>query len=313
MKFLVWVETKNGKATGTSHGTLSAARQLAGDAAIAAVIFDGTAAADCARFGADEVYVASDAGLKSYSTEGYTAALQQAMTASGADTLFLTATAAGRDVAPRLAMMIDAALLVDVTGLKIDGDAIVATHPVFAGKAIQTLRTSAPNKVISTRAKAFLPTECPKAGTVKELAVTLPTIRAKVVETRVASTDRPLLTEADIIVSGGRGMKSAENFKLIEQLADALGAAVGASRAVVDAGWRPHEEQVGQTGKNVSPSLYFAIGISGAVQHLAGMNSSKTIVAINPDAQAPIWKIADYGIIADAMEIVPKLADAVKK
>ncbi len=312
MKILVWVETINGKAIGSSLGTLSEARVLAGEGAVAVLVFDGAAAGECGKFGADEVYVMNNQALQTYSNEGYAAALQQGMTASGADTLLLTASVAGRDVAPRVAMMLSAALIVDVTSIKVDGETITAIHPVFAGKANQHLTTSAGKKVISTRPKAFLPQEHQRAGTVKEISVILPTIRAKVIETKVVSGGRPLLTEADIIVSGGRGLKAPENFHLVEELADALGAALGASRAVVDAGWRPHEEQVGQTGKTVSPSLYFAIGISGAVQHLAGMNSAKTIVAINPDAQAPIFKVADYGIVADAFEVVPKLIELLK-
>ncbi|MDK9700146.1 MAG: electron transfer flavoprotein subunit alpha/FixB family protein [bacterium] len=313
MNFLVWIETKNAKPLTVSLATLSEAHRLAGNDSVTAVTFDAGCATDCAKYGADNVIVIKNDTLATYSTEGYTAALQQAMATADIGTLFLAATPAGRDIAPRLAMVTEAALMIDVTAITADGDKLVSTHPVFAGKAIQTLSTTAAKKIVSLRPKAFLPIEAPRAGTVTELSVTIPAIRAKVIETKVASSARPLVTEADVIVAGGRGLKSAEGFAMIEELADTLGAAVGASRAVVDAGWRPHEEQVGQTGKTVSPSLYFAIAISGAVQHLAGMNSSKTIVAINPDAQAPIWKAADYGIIGDAFDIVPKLTTALKK
>lgn len=310
MNILVWIETKNRLLVKSTLSALSAANQLTGDNHITALVINADNLEECAEYGADKILSVNGANFHN-SAEEIAQIITQ--TAQPFDTILLTATALGREVAPRVAAMLSAALLVDITSIKNEGNKIIITHPVFAGKAIQTLSTEAEKRVISVRPKAFLLEKKPKPVQVTTTSVEVSNLKTVLLETRFLSTERPLLSEADIVVSGGRGLKSAENFTLIEQLADTLGAAVGASRAVVDAGWRPHEEQVGQTGKTVSPTLYVAVGISGAVQHLAGMANSKTIVAINSDPQAPIFKVADYGIIGDAFEVVPKLIEELKK
>jgi electron transfer flavoprotein alpha subunit len=207
-------------------------------------------------------------------------------------------------------------LAADVISFDVKVDAITATHPGYTGKVLQTMTLAATPAVVSVRPGSFLPQENAKAGTVETLAPASDpgASRVKVTETAAGNAAKLDLGEAPVIVSGGRGLKEAANFKLVEELAAAFGnAAVGATRAVTDDGWRPHSDQIGQTGRLVSPDLYVACGISGAIQHLAGMRTSKTIVAINKDKEAPIFKIADYGIVGDVLEILPVLTEAVKK
>jgi electron transfer flavoprotein alpha subunit len=221
----------------------------------------------------------------------------------------------GKDCAPRVAVKLDAGLASDCIALKVDGGNIIATRPVYAGKALTDVRISSAMKVFTLRPNVFAAGTSSGTSTpveVIDIPLAESDFASSVVETTMAS-GKADVAEADIIVTGGRGMKGPENFKMIEDLAGVLGGAVGASRAVVDAGWRPHGEQVGQTGKTVSPSLYIAVGVSGAIQHVAGMSSSKYIVAINKDKDAPIFQIADYGIVADAFEIVPALTLETKK
>jgi electron transfer flavoprotein alpha subunit len=227
----------------------------------------------------------------------------------------VAATATGKDLAPRVAAKLGVALAGDVTDLAVDGGAVVATRPVYAGKALLTLTVTASPAVVSLRPNVFTPVERPRAGAAEAVAVDTPAGRVTVREIKAAPAGALDVAEAPIVVSGGRGLKEPANFRLLEDLAQAFGgrAAVGASRAVVDAGWRGHGEQVGQTGKTVSPTLYVAVGISGAIQHLAGMRTSKVIVAINKDKDAPIFKVADYGIVGDLFEIVPRLTEEVRK
>jgi electron transfer flavoprotein alpha subunit len=227
----------------------------------------------------------------------------------------MSATAMGRDLSPRLAVKLDGALVADITAIAYEGEALIATRPVFAGKALERVKINTAKQVFSFRPNVFssvqiASVECP----VEQCACTLSDadFAAKVTGTTVASGKLDV-AEADRIVSGGRGMQGPENWGLVENLAGVLGAATGASRAVVDAGWRPHAEQVGQTGKTVSPTLYVACGISGAVQHLAGMSSSKVIVAINKDKDAPIFQAADYGIVGDVFEVLPALTAEIKR
>jgi electron transfer flavoprotein alpha subunit len=227
--------------------------------------------------------------------------------------VFLPASQMGKDLAPRVAAKLGAGLASDCVALKVENGDVIATRPVYAGKAVVDVRVKTDVKVFTLRPNVF--TATPGTGTASVTPMTVPLdpadFTSTVKEIHVAS-GRPDVTEADIIVSGGRGMKGAEHFPLIEGLADVLGAGVGASRAVVDAGWRPHDEQVGQTGKTVAPTLYIACGISGAVQHLAGMSSSKYIVAINKDKDAPIFQVADYGIVGDLFDILPELTAQLK-
>jgi electron transfer flavoprotein alpha subunit len=222
----------------------------------------------------------------------------------------------GKDLAPRVAARLGAGLAADCIAVAVEGGRLVATRPVFAGKAQQKVAFPGRPALLSLRPKVF-PAAAGAGRTARvetlEIAWSPADARARVRSVEAAAGGSVDLTEAEIIVSGGRGLKGPEHFKVIEALAEALGATVGASRAVVDAGWRPHADQVGQTGKTVSPKLYVAIGISGAIQHLAGMSSSRCIVAINKDPEAPIFKIADYGIVGDLFEVVPALTEEVKK
>jgi electron transfer flavoprotein alpha subunit len=223
--------------------------------------------------------------------------------------------AQGRDLGPRIAARLDAPIASDVTAVTVSGDTLVVKHPAYANKVVMTLSISGSPVVVSVRPGAFTPAETAKAGKVETLAAA-PASGATVTVKDVVegSKGRPDLGEAAIIIAGGRGLKAAENFRLVEELADAFGnAAVGATRAVTDDGWRPHSDQIGQTGRQVSPQLYVAVGISGAIQHLAGMRTSKTIVAINKDKEAPIFKVADYGIVGDVLEVVPALTAAVRE
>ncbi len=251
-----------------------------------------------------------------YDAAGCVAAVAAAIEKTQPSAVLFAASALGRDLAPRVAARCGVGLASDCTALTVDGGALVATRPVFAGKAIQKVGFARTPAMATLRPKVFAPGSGGGPATVEPLEFAYDaaaSARAVVMEVAESSGGKVDLTESEIIVSGGRGLKGPENFPLVEQLADALGATVGTSRAVVDAGWRPHSDQVGQTGKTVSPKLYVAVGISGAIQHLAGMSSSRCIVAINKDPEAPIFKVADYGIVGDLFEVVPALTEAVKK
>lgn len=251
--------------------------------------------------------------LANYSSTGYAQVIANYVKEADADFLLLSNTALGKDLAPYLAAKLNAGLIVDAVNLDTSTGELIVTRPVYAGKALVDVKFKSPKKILTIRPNIFKATS--NNGSTPE--VTFKEVSPSNLKSRVTSFKKSEgkldVAEADIIVSGGRGMKGPENFHLIEKLAEALGGAVGASRAVVDAGWRPHREQVGQTGKTVSPTLYIACGISGAIQHLAGMSSAKYIVAINKDKDAPIFNIADYGIAGDIFEIIPALTEEVKK
>jgi electron transfer flavoprotein alpha subunit len=224
--------------------------------------------------------------------------------------------ALGSDLAPRVAAKLGIGLVTDVTAIKLDGESVVVTHPMNIGKVIATVVITSNPALVAIRANMFTPVERPHPGAVvkADLVGDPAASRGVVKEMKLGGGAKLDLGEAPVIVSGGRGLKGPENFKLIEDLAAAFGnAAVGATRVVTDEGWRPHSDQIGQTGRLVSPQLYVAVGISGAIQHLAGMRTSRTIVAINKDKEAPIFKIADYGIVGDLFEVVPVLTEAVKE
>ena len=266
--------------------------------------------------GADQVQVATHASFGSYDPAGYARAVCEAVERVKPDVLLFPASSMGKDLAPRVAARLGVGVASDCTALAVEGGKLVATRPVYAGKASQKIGFPRSPAIASLRPKVFAATTGSQAaGAVEVFAVAYEPAAngARVVGLAAASGGKVDLTESEVIVSGGRGLKGPENFKLIEDLAEALGATVGASRAVVDAGWRPHSEQVGQTGKTVSPKLYVAVGISGAIQHLAGMSSSRCIVAINKDREAPIFKVADYGLVGDLFEVIPALTEAVKK
>ncbi len=313
MSVLVLAEHRNGELKKTTFEALTAGRSVAdklGTEVCALILGDGvdSLASELGNYGADKVLVGNNSALQNYSTEGYTEAIQSVVSSQGATVVLLSATALGKDLAPRLCAKIGAGLAADVTELDVADGKLIAKRPVYAGKSISKVEFSSDVQVASLRPNVFTAQENAKA-----VDVNPGDIKALVKDIVAAAGKKMDLSEANIVVSGGRGLKEAENFNIVENLAEVLGAAVGASRAVVDAGWRPHSEQVGQTGKTVSPTLYIAIAISGAIQHLAGMSSSKFIVAINKDADAPIFKVANYGIVGDAFEVVPALTEELKK
>jgi electron transfer flavoprotein alpha subunit len=268
------------------------------------------------RYGADVVAVVEHEGLARYNPEAFAATAAGRLRGGSYRAGFFPASAQGRDLAPRVAAALGVSLASDVTDFELQGDAVLARHPGYTGKVILTLRLTGSPALVSLRPGAVTPAEqarTPKVEPAKP-AIDPASTRVSVTETTQRTGARLDLGEAPVIVSGGRGLRAAENFKLVEELADAFGnAAVGATRAVTDDGWRPATDQIGQTGRNVSPDLYVALGISGAIQHLAGMRTSKTIVAINKDKDAPIFKIADYGIVGDLFEILPRLTEEIRK
>lgn len=316
MKVLAVTEQRDGALRKISREVLAAARTLA-DASSgtvdALVLGDGAVQGmdELGAFGADRVLHGSHPAFRLGTPDGATAVIASIGAAYGA--VVFAATATGRDLAPRAAARLGAALATDVTGLSADGG-VQVQRPVYAGKAIQRASLAGGTVVVSVRPNIFAPMQAAKAGTVE--SVTVPAFEQRSTVKAIKQPEAAALdvTEAQVVISGGRGLREPQHFGLLEDLAAAFGnAAVGASRAVVDAGWRDHGEQVGQTGKTVSPQLYIAVGISGAIQHLAGMRTARTIVAINRDKDAPIFKVADYGIVGDLFEVVPRLTAEVKK
>lgn len=272
--------------------------------------------ASLAKFGAAKILVAEHAVFAQYDAEALAQLIADQVKKGDYVAVMFGGSSFGKDLAPRVAAKLDVPLATDATAIDVDGSDIVVSRPVYAGRVIAKVVLSGKPVVLSVRPNVFRAQHRDAAGTVENLATdSVQAGRVKVREVKAAAGAKMDVSEAPIVVAGGRGLKGAENWHLLEQLQQALGSscALGASRAVVDAGWRPHAEQVGQTGKTVSPQLYFAVGISGAMQHLAGMRSAKTIVAINKDADAPIFKIADYGIVGDATEILPRLSEEIKK
>lgn len=320
---LAFAETRNGELRKVAFEAVTAARTAAdsaGSAQVHAVVFGAPGIAQRAeelgRNGADVVFVVEDPALERYSPEVFTATLAERLRTGDYRAAFFTASAEGRDLAPRVAGRLGVSLASDVTGFELDGDSVVARHPAYTGKITVTLRLRGTPALLSLRPGFVTPVEQPRKARVESMKPAMDPASAKVTVTELSqrSTTKLDLGEASVIVSGGRGLRAAENFKLVEDLAEAIGnAAVGATRAVTDDGWRPATDQIGQTGRLVSPDLYIAVGISGAIQHLAGMRTAKTIVAINKDKDAPIFKIADYGIVGDLFEILPRLTAEVRK
>ena len=312
---LVLVKVSAGAVSKATLEALTIARRL-GEPSAVVVEAPGTADGLVGRlgeFGAAKVYVAESDELARYLVTPKVAALEQIVRAASPAAVVIPSTQEGKEVAARLAVRLDNGVLTDVVDLAPDG---TATQAIFAGSTIVKSRVSRGIPLVTVRPSSLTPTPAPTTPTVTPIEVTLgaaDTLAAVTDRVAEAKGARPELTEASIVVSGGRGVASAENFALIEELADQLGAAVGASRAATDAGFYPHKFQVGQTGKTVSPQLYIAVGISGAIQHRAGMQTSKTIVAVNKDAEAPIFELADYGIVGDLFAVVPQAIEEIRK
>jgi len=320
MHILVPIEARAGAVKKPSLEALGLARRLAegsGGEALALILAPGAPAiAESIRgAGAHRILVADDAVYGSAAAEALGREIARVARERGAGLVLFAATVAGKERSAIAAAELGVAAATDCTSISLEGDSLVGERPVYAGKAMQRVRARGTPAVASIRPNyGELASGAAPAAIETVPAGISPTDLRLVVESFEASAGRTVdLTEAEIIVSGGRGLKGPENFALLESLAAPLGAVVGASRAVVDAGWRPHSDQVGQTGKTVSPKLYIAIGISGAIQHLAGMSSSRTIVAINKDPNAPIFQVATYGIVGDLFEVVPKLEEELRK
>lgn len=312
---LAILEQRGGSIKGVSHEVLSAARSIArqvGGDVHAVVIGPPGISAD--GLDADKVFLCLDDTFRLYQADSYAQVASGLAQSGDYQAILLAATSLGKDLGARVAARLKCPLVTDITEIS-GSDSIVVSRPVYAGKAILKLRITWSPFVASIRPNVFPADQLGKAGSVEQLAVPDggKDSAARTVEVKEPEHAALDVAEASIVVSGGRGLKDPESFRLIEELADALGGAVGASRAVVDAGWRPHSEQVGQTGKTVSPDLYVAVGISGATQHIAGMRTARVIVAINRDKDAPIFKVADYGIVGDLFEVVPKLTEEIKK
>ena len=263
------------------------------------------------KYGPDKIWVADDAALADYTTDAYTNILADLIRSADPAVIILGASAQGKDLAGRLSARLDAGVAMDCIAIKLDNGSLTYTRPMFGGKIIADVEIEGAPQIVAIRPNVMDITEASKDSSIDKPAVQVGEIKTTIIEKTLDTGDKVELTEADIIVSGGRG--TGGEYAAIEALADELGAAVGASRSAVDEGWRPHSDQVGQTGKTVSPTLYVACGISGAIQHLAGMSTSKHIVAINKDEEAPIFSKADFGIAGDLFDIVPAITEEVKK
>ena len=320
---LVFAETRGGELRKLATEAVSVARRLAdrsGGGEVHAFIAGPPGIAQksdvLGRFGADVVIAAENPALATFARESIAATIAARTKEASYRAIVLGFSAQGRDLGPRLAARLDAPIVSDVIDVELTGDSATVKHPGYANKVIVTLVVTGSPVVLSIRPSAFTAADSPRSARVEPIALAGDPAapRVKVTQLIEGSRGRPDLADAPVIVAGGRGLKAPENFKLVEDLADAFGnAAVGATRAVTDEGWRPHADQIGQTGRQVSPQLYVAVGISGAIQHLAGMRTSKTIVAINKDKEAPIFKVADYGIVGDVLEVVPALTQAVRE
>lgn len=314
---LVYADHDGGSPTKVSQQIVTAARRVA-DANVAVLLLgDGAAkAADTlAAYGAARAFVWEDPAVAAYATEPAVAGLVAALGASGASTVLYPADPFLTDVVGRAAVRTDGGVVTDVVDLAVDGDGVVGTKPIFGGAMISRCRVRPGRPAFyGIAANAFTAEQVENPPAVEttplEVAVDDAATRARIVDVVVQpSGGRPEMTEASVIVAGGRGLGDAEGFRLVEQLADALGGAVGASRAATDAGWYPHQHQIGQTGKTVAPQLYIGVGISGAIQHRAGMQTAQTIVAINKDGEAPLFSICDFGVVGDLHKVLPALLE----
>jgi electron transfer flavoprotein alpha subunit len=318
---LVFLEQRKGNLKKASLEAISEGRRLAdktGGKLIGVLLGHSISSLSdkISHFASDKLYIADNPILENYSTDAYTSLFTTAIEKENPSVILFPATAMGKDLSPRIAARLKTGLATDCTGLDIDNEGnLVAIRPMYAGKAIATVSFSTKPQMASLRPNVFAIEERnstrPEIVTM-DVPLTKDDIKAPVVDLIKTSTGTVDLTEAEAVISGGRGMKCTENFEILQKLADLLRGAVGASRSAVDAGWLDHQYQVGQTGKVVSPQIYIACGISGAIQHLAGMSSSKYIIAINKDPDAPIFKVADFGIIGDLFQVVPALTEGLK-
>ena len=316
---LVFAEHQGGHLPKTTliavHASLELARKRSGNclAVIMGAGADG-AAAEIAKFGVSKVIVLEDPRLEHHLADAAAQAIAGLVKSTGAESVLATATAMGKDLMPRLAARLNAPMASEIIAINDDGTFV---RPMYAGNALATIELDGPVRVVTVRGTAFDAAKpADSTAPVEKVKAELDAagLKMEFVTFNEIKSDRPQLTEARIVVSGGRGLKSGDNFKVVlEPLVDEMGAAMGASRAAVDAGFVPNDLQVGQTGKVVAPELYVAVGISGAIQHLAGMKDSKTIVAINKDEEAPIFSVADYGLVADLFKAVPEMVEAMKK
>lgn len=314
---LVFAEQVDGSYRKIAFEVLSEGRRLAdavGQSVTAVVLGSGVEgiAGELGKYGADRVLLGDDPALSDFTTAVYANVLFDVVKDNDPGIVLLGGSSQGKDLSAQLSARLGVALAMDCICLKLDGEKLVATKPMYGGKVLAEVALEGIPQMAAIRPNVMEIKEVAKAGNVERLDVKTNGVRARVIEKKLESASRVDLTEADIVVSGGRGM-GGPDYSLLEELAEILGGTVGASRAAVDEGWRPHSDQVGQTGKVVSPSLYIACGISGAIQHLAGMGASKYIVAINKDPEAPIFKKADYGIVGDIFETVPAIIAELKK
>ncbi|HET9168715.1 MAG TPA: electron transfer flavoprotein subunit alpha/FixB family protein [Actinospica sp.] len=315
-EILVLVEHTDGDVKKVTLELLTKARELGTPGAVFIGAGFEKAKDKLGEYGAAKVYVAEDAELTGYVVAPKAELLAKLVAEASPAAVLVAATAEGKEVAGRLAIKTGSGILTDAVDLKLDGEVFVAEQSIFGGSSVVHSAVTAGTPIVAMRPNATPPAPETAAAERVDVSVELSESAklAKVVEkVAVPKGDRPELTEAAIVVSGGRGVGSAEKFSVIEALADQLGAAVGASRAAVDSGWYPHQSQVGQTGKTVSPQLYVAAGISGAIQHRAGMQTSKTIVAINKDPEAPIFELVDYGVVGDLFNVVPQATEEIGK
>ncbi len=318
MKILVFIEQRENKLKKSSLEALTTARKLAGSSTqVAAVVVGGSIeslTSELKGYGADTVYVANGSSLENFNVLTYSSAVEAAIKAFSPTLVLGMTTPIGRDIFPRLAARFDAGLATDLTDLKAQGDTLTGTKPMYSGKCYAEITFQGGGiQFASLRPNVFKAESSDGSATAQKLDAPAADARLQTVEIRKDKTEKVDLTEAKAIISGGRSLGSADAFKILTEAADVLGATVGASRAAVDAGYASHEMQVGQTGKTVNPNLYIACGISGSIQHMAGMRTSKVIVAINTDPEAPIFKVANYGIVGDLFQVVPLLTQKLKE
>jgi electron transfer flavoprotein alpha subunit len=314
---LVFAEQVDGSFRKIAYEAVSEGRRLAdtlGETVTAIVLGSGVEgiAGELGKYGADKILVGDDPALADYTTDAYTNVVFDVVKDNDPRILLLGASSQGKDLSARLAARVGVGLAMDCIALRLDGEKLIATRPMYGGKVLAEVALEGIPQMSAIRPNVMEIVEAARSGDVEMVAINTGAVKTRIVENKLEAASKVDLTEADVIVSGGRGM-GGPDFSVLEELARVLGGTVGASRSAVDEGWRPHSDQVGQTGKVVTPNLYIACGISGAIQHLAGMGSSKYIVAINKDLEAPIFKKADFGIVEDLFKAVPAIMAELKK